>query len=1472
MKPGAKMIIGDPKAILHAVTKAVNDKLSSIGIDPTSIVSFKEETLVLSINLNKIQNEFTKKKIIEGLTMVGFNLKVEGGVLTIKHADKVKAADDNNLKNYFENPDTYATIFTNAFDMVPENDSLLKLAVSIAKSAPYLSTETDDLPPEPGQRGTMTVSKTLGGQLTVDTQKKKVLQGKGYPYYVDDKDPNPVQGLTTSPYIKDKAGKPLFYATMAPDQYISPGLKLPKEVVDQLIQEYGLSGDDKTINEIRALTYDSFKGAIDGISLILKVKIDDRPKLDKILNKPIKMQIANEHVKAISNKIGAKYAVISIGGERGTEHQGYDISGNPIRSSSNLLGSKEDGVPAVALYDGHPPYIEKHLVVQSDRAINGVNSKIPLFGMDMEQIISFYDETIAQGIPVAVHCTDGIDRTGIMMVGMAMLHEFRNGNDFSQLPEHEKKQEISKIIDNLRESRGYVFLRQEHDILRAVMLGFDLIATQKQLNFQKENIAKASDNELKQLLASSNKNPVDLKQELDNIIPRLSGNDKKIAQDLLKIVADRVSVDNQFMISNFEKASSSRELKGLETFKKPGQSRDELNKKPLYDIETAPISVYNKLINDGFDLSTFVSSRGLSIYHYAVNTFMQQPTLDNLNELGTLLEKGRITAQKLAAEAIKASGYDERIIGMAMQIARDGKPGVDAVKRELSFINSKERAEIVENLKLISKNADPDLKKVFKKIEGALPTASQAKKNDQKSSSKEEQTTKKKKHIGKRIIEKITKSDKGKKASDKKTTVPASAASTTSAPSAPLTWDQKKTKLKQMQDQKISVMKAPSSNFSHQEVSIKSGPYAQKLSVYVVKDKDKLSDRTKELQKSAKVLVDVEAYLKSPEFLENAKAQEYFKQKGGGKDADLEKNKEIAYEIVKNLMLSKDIKEEDFREVFEPLGKYVVRMGDMDITHDENLNPIAPDKQKTISLLSIPGIDLQHSSGILDQRIVEGARQFPNALPVKAFCTFEPGETPGNGKTTLAKTQDFKEEYIKIFDRIFRAALAEGKKELVLPAIGCGAFLDGISNKDEARKLIAEAFAQKAKEYKDKFDGIHVCVVGRDDQKIMALFQSAQVSPDPKINVVNQDIIAYSRQLSEQGKQVCMINAADARMRIGMFYASEMGNIAVEETIGLISNAVECQDAGMNPGVLDRISDLPRIKVAKQKDIKVESSPWTSAKPMPGMQKTFERLKKDVLGVMQSKDGDFVFSNQLRDRIFITLAPSLEKEYEELPSRKRLELAKAIKEAIVSFESSPESKESALKYIDRMIQILEKEIKIGVHREFDELKSLKAMIADMESFSLEQFGATAANPEENVDQLHALISEHSGSIGTVDTSYFEDIEKTAKETQRRQDVSDDRRKSVIFDQPHSSLPPLLKTPVEQLDIILNKLRELREHSTSQVVKIGKAINEIEQIKTGKGTPEEKVQKALQIVEKAGFSEALKEGKPQVVQEKHRSLK
>lgn len=349
------------------------------------------------------------------------------------------------------------------------------------------------------------------------------------------------------------------------------------------------------------------------------------------------------------------------------------------------------------------------------------------------------------------------------------------------------------------------------------------------------------------------------------------------------------------------------------------------------------------------------------------------------------------------------------------------------------------------------------------------------------------------------------------------------------------------------------------------------------------------------LQATAAVNVDSESYFKSPDYINNEIAKAFFQQELAKKKSSIKESdkvpedsillNDILQDMLKKLMQSSpDITSAQYRDIYEALGKYVVRIGDIHITHDDNNQPIPAANQQQVLLLSISGIDFQAAGEILHlEDNNTGHSTHPNVKAVTNYLQLVKENDKivmrDDGLPKVTWQQDakerFKNDYQAIFERICLSAIAQGKKELVMPTIGAGAFVKGLQQPErkEARELIAQAFASALDKYGSSFDTVHVCLRGDnpDAQETRAVFSEKL---GVKAKVENADLIGYSRQLSEEGKSVCMVNPADAKMRTGMYYL-QGGHSGLDEWIGLKTDAPECQDAGLNQDVVHRIRMMP---------------------------------------------------------------------------------------------------------------------------------------------------------------------------------------------------------------------------------------------------------------------------------------------------------
>ncbi len=214
--------------------------------------------------------------------------------------------------------------------------------------------------------------------------------------------------------------------------------------------------------------------------------------------------MGKKHVVKVADKVAGPnkpYAVLSITGGGQSEIRGFGIRDNtPPNLKSTGVVEYVDGRtrPSMAFYKGHHPRIASQLVIQSGGKLNEVEGKLNIqANWDLVTLLAFYQSTMGAKppIPVVVNCTDGIDRTGMIMTALMILDKYNKGEDISVKSPSEQEATLLNLIEDLRKDRGPFFLRGTTDIPIAITLGYALIATQKQQLFQDE-LRKKADNSL----------------------------------------------------------------------------------------------------------------------------------------------------------------------------------------------------------------------------------------------------------------------------------------------------------------------------------------------------------------------------------------------------------------------------------------------------------------------------------------------------------------------------------------------------------------------------------------------------------------------------------------------------------------------------------------------------------------------------------------------------------------------------------------------------------------------------------------------------------------------------------------------------------------------------------------------------------------------------------------------------------------
>jgi hypothetical protein len=477
------------------------------------------------------------------------------------------------------------------------------------------------------------IQRLLGDQLIIEEFTQILKKGFSYSYPFDTN----VQGLTK---VTDC---PYLFGTMAPDQYI---LAEPIKLID--IENLDALFEDKSqFERLKNLTCNALD---DEFYQQLKIAVPDLSReIEKKLAKKIQATIGSEHIRAISQYLKHPYNVITITEDLLSEAAGYNIPDNvnvftvseqSAETVEAIIDDKKAHIERIKIYKGHHECLLEQMLIQSDRAIGEDKRfvlRLALADLDMPRLIGFFDRTIGKGFPLVIHCTDGIDRAGILEVAFTMLYQYTQ-NDFTQLGVSEQRQFLINLIEHLRIDRGPYFLRQEADIARAIMLGYTLIATKKALikTWEKaKEIALTKDVDFDKAMEIAEKDMevldlVDKRKSLSRDFALINANHKKDKKD-------KESEDayiHQMVVKMVNK-----------------KSRNDL---PYY-IEKAPIEIYNNLISKKLAISSYQKD-GKNIYHFAVNTYLENPVEKNRNGIKDLL----IFGKKFAIESMSEE-LDEHI-------------------------------------------------------------------------------------------------------------------------------------------------------------------------------------------------------------------------------------------------------------------------------------------------------------------------------------------------------------------------------------------------------------------------------------------------------------------------------------------------------------------------------------------------------------------------------------------------------------------------------------------------------------------------------------------------------------------------------------------------------------------------------------------------------------------------------------------
>jgi protein-tyrosine phosphatase len=646
-----------------------------------------------------------------------------------------------------------------------------KVTSDILANAKYVATNTSDwlwqdsssLPNDKATSSDVGVARVIGGKLLVEEATRNVTKGHSYNYVsyyqsesgkltektsASDNEYVPVHGLTAV------SASPLLFGSMGPDQYILPSpIKL----------------DEVTINNILAIFEEKRRDELRGKLEALEIKDAENHTLGRVLDlvSPLTREqtqkvypqvqafVGKQHVKMVANVVAdsKQYAALSIAGKGQSEASGFI---HFHKNDKNIQSHKTvEGNNSVAWYQGEndDPLLH-HFVIQSKSdgvrvadAKEPIKGELNIAGSDFDQIVNFYEETMAKGIPVVVNCTDGIDRTGMLMTAMMILHQYNvgmnEGKDFTALSQTEQQMRILDIVESLKRDRGPAFIRSTHDVGIAVLMGYTLIATQKQKKLESELLAMNDlDPRIKSLI-QANHEPDLLVRKIEEIIPTLDGNNLGSANQLLELVRNRSDANILFLNTNNHTSDLHNDFDNIDKHKAVGDDGSKslpvklsadgnpikmTSGKVTYSPESAPFSVFVELIKEGVD-PKMVLKDNKSMYHFATQALLKNTSLENLKQMAELIKNGKKPAMLAVEQTLIENKMDQRLIGMALQVL-ENKKSVKSIKSELSSIGTAERAQLLQQLENLSRFGDKDSKKIFKQLNDALPNKSKAKRNN----------------------------------------------------------------------------------------------------------------------------------------------------------------------------------------------------------------------------------------------------------------------------------------------------------------------------------------------------------------------------------------------------------------------------------------------------------------------------------------------------------------------------------------------------------------------------------------------------------------------------------------------------------------------------------------------------------------------------------------------------------------------
>ncbi len=597
------------------------------------------------------------------------------------------------------------------------------IAKKVALNSPVWLIEADK--PKRGNEPTsMTVVRVIG-DVAIDRKEGPMQTGMQYTYPVTTK----VHALTRL------SSQPALFATMGPDQFLSKeGVGLHDDTINRIVSLFQSGNNlspatvEKLKSELKALTlnelYPSWKpqeGKSKGFEEVIKVLASNGLNADSknIANIGLLLQadLGGRHVALVAQEIGVgepkRYAALTIAGTKRSETSGFGIDRGRVSEGMASLHTTilqdKSVVPTASVYVDHNQNISQHLVLQSGGEIEGKPTTLAFYGSDLDHIVNFYLSNKAAGVPIVVNCTDGIDRTGMLVTAIAMLNEYNKDKtkDFTKNTTLIQEKRLLQIIEELRQDRGPFFLRGNEDIAIAVTLGYALIATQKQLEFQKSLESKQDLPPLLKSILDQSKQiePEALQVKLDEALDKLNAEDAQIAEDWLSLVTARVAANSEYL-----KANRKGEYK---------DSFDSLPRSNMADGDWAklrkPISFsdFASLKKKGIDVNPFIT--------LALRNFIELPSIETINALAKFIgeNKSNDAMNLLIDDELKRLGLNKQLLNAILTTSKSEKIDREA----LSNLTLPQKEACMLQLKVLIRNApDNQSKAIFKKVMKFLPS------------------------------------------------------------------------------------------------------------------------------------------------------------------------------------------------------------------------------------------------------------------------------------------------------------------------------------------------------------------------------------------------------------------------------------------------------------------------------------------------------------------------------------------------------------------------------------------------------------------------------------------------------------------------------------------------------------------------------------------------------------------------------